>query len=297
MKRSALTSLAAALAVMGSIASADVVVPAYCTAKPGAFKATVSAGYEAKYISRGLVLADSSTDNVIPIEITGQYNLQDNFAIVGGLRYDWMTANSFEHHRDSSALCDEGTFLLGLRKGWNPALTTTLGYQFVHGGLPGALNTHRKGKRNSVIFDSNQPEEHSLVFDVHYDFGQFGNKSLKGLFADVRLQYTAQWMSGWWYEAALGYKFDLCPHAAAVVSAKWTASSGYFDSTSLNSNGTQGFSLNLDLPCKVSQHVTVTPFVSTIWAGNGAIAAGKRAEETVYRNFTVNLGVSASYTF
>ncbi len=282
---------------MGSLASADLVVPTYCTAKPGVFKASVSAGYEAKYVSRGLVIADSSTDNVIPIEIAGQYNLQNNFALVGGLRYDWMTSNGFEHSRNNNALCDEGTFLFGLRKGWNRALTTTISYQFVHGGLPGALNSHTGGGRNSAIFDSHQPEEHSLVFDIHYDFGQFGNKALSGLFWDARVQYTAQWMPGWWYTNTLGYKFKLCPHADAIVSARWDASSGYFDHASVNANGTQGFSLNLDLPCKVTDRVTVTPFVSTIWAGNGAIAAGKRTESTVYRNFTVNLGVSAAYSF
>lgn len=293
MKRSAFISMLTALAVMGSLASADVVIPNYCTAKPGAFKATVSAGYEAKYVSRGLVLADSSTDNVIPIEINGQYNLQNQFAVVGGLRYDWMTANSFKHSRNGNALSDESTFLLGLRKGWNRALTTTLSYQFINGGLPGALNNHRDGSGGARIFDSNKAEEHSLVFDIHYDFGQLGHKALKGLFWDARVQYTAQWMPGWWYTNTLGYKFNLCPHADAIVSARWDASSGYFDNRSLNTNGTQGFSLNLDLPCKVTDRVTVTPFVSTIWAGNGAMAAGS----DVYRNFTVNLGVGASYSF
>ena len=260
------------------------------------FSGHVAIGYMSKHVSRGLVMADSSTDNVIPIDLAGQYKFSGtDFSIVGELRYDWMLENGFEHSRGGNALCDEGTLRLGLRKQWEKlGLDTVLGYQFVHGGIPGILNTRINGKRDRVIFDHNQPEEHSIFFDISYDFSQVG---LDGLFWDNRIQATFKWMSGWWFTSTLGYKYEWTPNVASILSVTWNATSSYFDATSINTNGTQGVSLNLDVPCKVTENVTVMPFVSAIWAGNGAITAGKRAGHPVYRNFAVSAGVGVAYTF
>mgnify|MGYP006901666986 CR=1 FL=1 len=75
---------------------------------------------------------------------------------------------------------------------------------------------------------------------------------------------------------------------------------------SLNANGTQGISLTVSAPVKATKDLTVTPFVGTVWLGNGGLAANHRGASArfpyrepskVYRNFTFVAGVGVAYTF
>ena len=279
----------ASVMAMGGLASADMVVPVYDKAPTtqNPFAGSVSAGYSSNYVSRGLVLAGASNDNAIPVSVDGQFALGNQYSIVAGIKYTELIDNGFKHSR-RDGVSDEGTGIFGLRRDWCNGLTTTLSYQYVNGGIINVF--HPADGRGRDIFNSHKSEEHSVVFDINYDLTKAG---LKGAFWASRVQYAARWDSGWWFTNTLGYKFDLCSRASAVVSATWDVSAGYFDAKSINANGTQGVSLNLDIPIKVCDCVTVKPFVGTVWSGNGAHRAGN----DMYRNFTVVGGVSATYVF
>ncbi len=268
------------------------------------FQATLSAGYATKYTSRGLAFQNSGSDNVVPVEFQGKYNVNEKCAVIAGVKYIWMTANGLDHGRANTGVSDEGSAYLGGEHRWNDHLTTSLCYAFVNGGIPGSMNVHTVGNANnsSFIFNSGKPEEHSFVANFRYDF----DKSHKGWFVNSNIRYAFRWMSGWWIANTVGYTYEMSSKASLVVSGTWNVTANYFDCSSLNANGTQGISLDLAIPCKVSPNVTVTPFASALWLGDGGIAANHRGatdrmsyrEQTkVFRNFTPVFGVGMTYAF
>lgn len=288
-----------------SMVSADIQLPMdVLNADKGTktFSAQLNMGYSTKYVSRGLAFQNSGSDNIIPMEVDGAYNINNNYSMFGGVKYQWLTRNHLEH--DSTGICDEGSAILGLSRKIGNATTAALSYQFVHGGVPGSLNTKRYWgiNTNRAAFDHIQPEEHSFCLDIHHEFG----KELKNFFWDCRVQYTFRWMTGWWFTNTLGYKYDVNKSTSVIVAGTWNATAGYFDSNSLNANGTQGISLTVSAPVKATKDLTVTPFVGTVWLGNGGLAANHRGTSArfpyrepskVYRNFTFVAGVGVAYTF
>lgn len=311
MKKTMITMMVAAMTAMGGLAYADMSVPVYEKAptmeKP--LVGTVSFGYSSNYVSRGLVLSNASNDNAFTLPVTGEYALSDQYSIVGGIKYTMLETNGFTHCR-GGGVSDEANGILGIRRDWGKGLTTTLGYQYVNGGLIDVFYPGKSGGSGRELFNSTKAEEHSVVFDINYDLSEV---AFKGLFWDSRIQYAAKWMSGWWFTNTLGYKYDMCPAASVILSATWNVSAGYFDANSMNANGTQGVSLNLEIPVKICDCVVVKPFISTVWAGNGAITANRRHGEmghmmmthhgnvldpgNVYRNFNVVAGAAVTYTF
>ncbi|MCC8124779.1 MAG: hypothetical protein LIO47_05030, partial [Akkermansia sp.] len=261
----------------------------------------LGAGYATKYISRGLAFQNSASDHVIPLEAVGAYQLNNQYSLIGGLKYQWMTDNGLEHN--DSGICDEGSAILGVSRKFGKSTIAALSYQFVHGGIPGSFNIHNTGNNSGFpAFSHNRPEEHSFVLDIHHDFG----KGLENFFWDCRVQYTFRWMTGWWFTNTLGYKYDVNKSTSVIVAGTWNATAGYFDSNSLNANGTQGISLTVSAPVKATKDLTVTPFVGTVWLGNGGLAANHRGASArfpyrepskVYRNFTFVAGVGVAYTF
>lgn len=280
------------------VAGADIIVPfgapEFGWSEAGKFSGNVSAAYESKYVSRGLAVQDSVADNTIVFQGLGQYTLSNNNSIVAGLKFDWLAGKGFNHYESDHLLCDEGTGLLQFARRFSKGTVLAGGYQFVHGGLPGRQNYHMKGDASEVIraFCSEEPEEHSLVLDFHHEFG----KGLEGFFWDSRVQYCFQWVTGWWFTNTLGYKCDINDRASVVASATWTASAGYYNGYLPNTDGTQGYQLTVAVPYKVADRVTVRPFVSTVFIGNGAEAANDRVHD-LYRDFTFVAGLGVQYTF
>lgn len=278
-------------------------VPVTPKAGTNPFQGSVSVGYATKYTSRGLAFKDSGSDNVIPVELLGKYQINDKCAAIAGIKYVWMTANRFDHGRANTGVTDEGSAFIGGEHKWNDKLTTSLYYSFVNGGIPGSLNDYGARKDSSgFIFNSSKLEEHSVVANIHYDF----DKAENGWFVNSNVRYTFRWMSGWWFANTLGYQYEMTPQMSLVVSGTWNATAGYFAGSSLNANGTQGISLDVALPLKTTQNVTVRPFVSALWLGNGGMAANHRGATErkpyhkvtqVYRNFTPVFGVNAMYSF
>lgn len=282
MKQQYLTWSVGALVVLSTAAEADLVcLPA--TMDGGC---ALELGYTTKYTERGLVLRDADTDSVVHGTLTGRYTLSDESAIIGGVRVDYFMMKGFDHHDESSPLCDEGTVLLQYASKPTDNTMWALGYQFVHGGLPGYFHSQRHhGGR--YVFNSQRPEEHSLVFDLHHDFAK-----PEGFFWSSRTQYAFRWTEGWFFSNTLGYEHELSENTAAILSLTWTASLRYFDSSHSNSNGTQGWSLSLALPSQISEDWVLEPYVTGVIAGNGADAAGD-----FYRDSTVVFGFNLSRHF
>lgn len=258
---------------------------------------SLSTGYSTNYSSRGLVPHNANTNHVVPVEINAEYALNKSYSLVGKIGYQWMMENGLTHAR-SSNLSDEGSIFLGGRKDWHNGLKTTLGYQFVNGGLPGAFRVQSDKPHyvdgNRLAFHSAKPEEHNLILNARYDLCEWG---LKNWFVESQVQYAFQWNDGWWFENTLGYKYDVCSRCSLVFSGTWNASSGYFDANSWNNNGTQGVSLKVEAPVKVTRQFNVAPFISTIWLGEGGQAANRHTGREIYRNFTVLGGFRLNYTF
>lgn len=293
-----------AITALSSMASADIQFPLESLPttpnleKP--FSALLSTGYSSNYVSRGLVFQNSGTNNVIPLEAVGAYQLNNKYSIIGGLKYQWMTENGFEH--DRVGIADESTAILGISRKLSNWTTVALSYQFVNGGLPGSLNTHQGPTSGFPAFEHTRTEEHSFALDLHHEFG----KGLDGFFWDSRTQYTFRWESGWWFTNTLGYKYDVNKAVSVIFSGTWNVTAGYFNRNALNANGTQGISLNVEVPWKATDHLTISPFLGTVWLGNGGMAANHRAgteknptrqSTQVYRNFTLVAGVGLSYSF
>lgn len=290
---------------LSGMASADIQAPlralnsTYDASRP--FSALLGTGYATKYVSRGLAFQQSGSDHVVPAEAMGSYDLNKKHSILAGIKYQWLTQNGLDH--DSTDICDEASALLGVSRKFNGYTAAALSYQFVHGGLPGLMNVHRGWTSNGIpAFEHGWPEEHSFVLDIRHDFG----KGLENFFWDCRVQYTFRWMSGWWFTNTLGYKYDFNPSSSLMVAGTWNASAGYFDRDSLNANGTQGISLTVAVPFKAVDRLVLTPFVSTVWLGNGGMAANHRGPSgrfpsripaRIYRNFTFVAGLGITYSF
>lgn len=290
---------------LSGTASADIQIPlralnsTYDASRP--FSALLGTGYATKYVSRGLALQQSGSDHVVPVEAIGSYDLNKKYSILAGVKYQWLTQSNLDH--DSTGICDEGSAILGVSRKFSNSTTLALNYQFVHGGLPGLMNVHRGETSNGFpAFEHGRPEEHSFVLDIHHDFG----KGLENFFWDCRVQYAFRWMSGWWFTNTLGYKYDFNRSSSLIIAGTWNASAGYFDRNSLNANGTQGISVTVSAPFRAVDRLVLTPFVSTVWLGNGGMAGNHRgpserfpfrAPAKTYRNFTFVAGLGLTYSF
>ncbi|MBQ3240242.1 MAG: hypothetical protein IJB00_03560 [Akkermansia sp.] len=275
-----------ALAALSASAAADLVCLPEVFNPQEKRTVNLELGYATKYVERGLALRDAETDSVFRGALTGGYALSRDSALIGGIKVDYFARKGFDHHDESSPLCDEGSVLLQYAARSSENTAWALGYQFVHGGLPGYLHSERHhGGR--YIFNSQRPEEHSVVLDIHHDFA-----GLKGLFWDSRTQYAFRWEDGWYFSNTLGYKHELSACTSAVLEVTWTATCGYFEHHHRNSNGTQGWVFSLSLPTELSEKSVFTPFVSCVLAGNGADAAGD-----FYRDHTVVFGANVAFEF
>lgn len=122
MQHKTIIATCAAMAAFSGMATADIQLPLdVLNANNGGktFSAQLGAGYATKYISRGLAFQNSASDHVIPLEAVGAYQLNNQYSLIGGLKYQWLTDNGLEHN--DSGICDEGSAILGVsRKFGNP---------------------------------------------------------------------------------------------------------------------------------------------------------------------------------
>ncbi len=117
MQHKTIIATCAAMAAFSGMATADIQLPLdVLNANNGGktFSAQLGAGYATKYISRGLAFQNSASDHVIPLEAVGAYQLNNQYSLIGGLKYQWLTDNGLEHN--DSGICDEGSAILGVSR-------------------------------------------------------------------------------------------------------------------------------------------------------------------------------------
>ena len=142
MQHKTIIATCAAMAAFSGMATADIQLPLdVLNANNGGktFSAQLGAGYATKYISRGLAFQNSASDHVIPLEAVGAYQLNNQYSLIGGLKYQWLTDNGLEHN--DSGICDEGSAILGVSRKFGIQATT-----------PASLLSATTGRKNTASF-------------------------------------------------------------------------------------------------------------------------------------------------
>ena len=224
----------------------------------------VDAGYASNYTCRGIVASHALAegDSVIPAGVNLNYKLCDANSIVASASYTTLTSG---HHlmgdRDTS-FHNETNFNLGWQNkdGLLKNLSTTLGWNLIHGGLLGSF----------AKYDHAHSVTQEFYLNLNYDLTQ-------NWFAGVTMSYAFQGMTGWWFRPHVGYQAAICSDIDFVLSAGMSATSSYFDNKSLfMSNGSQAWWLKAELPVKLgAKNLSLVPFVSFNWAGCGALKIGR----------------------
>lgn len=262
----------------------------------------IYAGYASNYTCRGIVASHALAegDSVIPAGVNLNYKLCDANSIVASASYTTLTSG---HHlmgdRDTS-FHNETNFNLGWQNkdGLLKNLSTTLGWNLIHGGLLGNFARYDYNATWMSDEDVYRRNTHSVIqeFYLTLDYGLPGN-----WFAGVTMSYAFQGMTGWWFRPHVGYQAAICSDADFVLSAGMSATSSYFDNKSLfMSNGSQAWWLKAELPVKLgAKNLSLVPFVSFNWAGVGALKANRGSDrgDKPYKNFGVVAGAGLVYSF
>ena len=262
----------------------------------------IYAGYASNYTCRGIVASHALAegDSVIPAGVNLNYKLCDANSIVASASYTTLTSG---HHlmgdRDIS-FHNETNFNLGWQNkdGLLKNLSTTLGWNLIHGGLLGNFARYDYNATWMSDEDVYIRNTHSVIqeFYLTLDYGLPGN-----WFAGVTTSYAFQGMTGWWFRPHVGYQAAICSDIDFVLSAGMSATSSYFDNKSLfMSNGSQAWWLKAELPVKLgAKNLSLVPFVSFNWAGEGALKANRGSDrgDKPYKNFGVVAGAGLVYSF
>ena len=248
----------------------------------------VDAGYASNYTCRGIVASHSLTegDGIIPASVDLIYKLDDcNSVVVASPCTFLISGHHMAGERDFS-FHNETDFLFGWknRDGLLKNLSTTLGWNLIHGGLLGSF----------AKYDHAHSVTQEFYLNLNYDLTQ-------NWFAGVTTSYAFQGMTGWWFRPHVGYQAAICSDIDFVLSAGMSATSSYFDNKSLfMSNGSQAWWLKAELPVKLgAKNLSLVPFVSFNWAGEGALKANRGSDrgDKPYKNFGVVAGAGLVYSF
>ena len=261
----------------------------------------IYAGYASNYTCRGIVASHALAegDSVIPAGVNLNYKLCDANSIVASASYTTLTSG---HHlmgdRDTS-FHNETNFNLGWQNkdGLLKNLSTTLGWNLIHGGLLGNFARYDYNATWMSDEDVYRRNTNSVIqeFYLTLDYGLPEN-----WFAGVTTSYAFQGMTGWWFQPYVGYKAALCPVTDIVVTAGMSATSSYFGAAFEQANGAQAWWVKAELPVKLgAKNLSLVPFVSFNWAGCGALKVNKGLDkgDKPYKNFGVVAGASLVYSF
>ena len=247
----------------------------------------VDAGYASNYTCRGIVASHSLTegDGIIPASVDLNYKLDDCNAVVGAASYTFLISGHHMAGERDFSFHNETDFLFGWknRDGLLKNLSTTLGWNLIHGGLLGSF----------AKYDHAHSVTQEFYLNLNYDLTQ-------NWFAGVTTSYAFQGMTGWWFQPYVGYKAALCPVTDIVVTAGMSATSSYFGAAFEQANGAQAWWVKAELPVKLGvKNLSLVPFVSFNWAGCGALKVNKGLDkgDKPYKNFGVVAGASLVYSF
>ena len=248
----------------------------------------IYAGYASNYTCRGIVASHSLTegDGIIPASVDLNYKLDDCNSVVGAASYTFLISGHHMAGERDFSFHNETDFLFGWknRDGLLKNLSTTLGWNLIHGGLLGSF----------AKYDHAHSVTQEFYLNLNYDLTQ-------NWFAGVTTSYAFQGMTGWWFRPHVGYQAAICSNADFVLSAGMSATSSYFDNKSLfMSNGSQAWWLKAELPVKLgAKNLSLVPFVSFNWAGEGTLKANRGSDrgDKPYKNFGVVAGAGLVYFF
>ena len=248
----------------------------------------VDAGYASNYTCRGIVASHSLTegDGIIPASVDLNYKLDDCNSVVGAASCTFLISGHHMAGERDFSFHNETDFLFGWknRDGLLKNLSTTLGWNLIHGGLLGSF----------AKYDHAHSVTQEFYLNLNYDLTQ-------NWFAGVTTSYAFQGMTGWWFRPHVGHQAAICSDIDFVLSAGMSATSSYFDNKSLfMSNGSQAWWLKAELPVKLgAKNLSLVPFVSFNWAGEGALKANRGSDrgDKPYKNFGVVAGASFVYSF
>ena len=248
----------------------------------------IYAGYASNYTCRGIVASHSLTegDGIIPASVDLNYKLDDCNSVVGAASCTFLISGHHMAGERDFSFHNETDFLFGWknRDGLLKNLSTTLGWNLIHGGLLGSF----------AKYDHAHSVTQEFYLNLNYDLTQ-------SWFAGVTTSYAFQGMTGWWFRPHVGHQAAICSDIDFVLSAGMSATSSYFDNKSLfMSNGSQAWWLKAELPVKLgAKNLSLVPFVSFNWAGEGALKANRGSDrgDKPYKNFGVVAGAGLVYSF
>ena len=261
----------------------------------------ICAGYASNYTCRGIVASHSLTegDGIIPASVDLNYKLDDCNSVVGAASYTFLISGHHMAGERDFSFHNETDFLFGWknRDGLLKNLSTTLGWNLIHGGLLGNFARYDYNTTWMSDEDVYRRNAHSVIqeFYLTLDYGLPGN-----WFAGVTMSYAFQGMTGWWFQPYVGYKAALCPVTDIVVTAGMSATSSYFGAAFEQANGAQAWWVKAELPVKLgAKNLSLVPFVSFNWAGEGALKANRGSDrgDKPYKNFGVVAGAGLVYFF
>ena len=261
----------------------------------------IYAGYASNYTCRGIVASHSLTegDGIIPASVDLNYKLDDCNSVVGAASCTFLISGHHMAGERDFSFHNETDFLFGWknRDGLLKNLSTTLGWNLIHGGLLGNFARYDYNATWMSDEDVYIRNTHSVIqeFYLTLDYGLPGN-----WFAGVTTSYAFQGMTGWWFQPYVGYKAALCPVTDIVVTAGMSATSSYFGAAFEQANGAQAWWVKAELPVKLGvKNLSLVPFVSFNWAGEGALKANRGSDrgDKPYKNFGVVAGAGLVYSF
>ena len=186
----------------------------------------VDAGYASNYTCRGIVASHSLTegDGIIPASVDLNYKLDDCNSVVGAASCTFLISGHHMAGERDFSFHNETDFLFGWknRDGLLKNLSTTLGWNLIHGGLLGNFARYDYNATWMSDEDVYIRNTHSVIqeFYLTLDYGLPGN-----WFAGVTTSYAFQGMTGWWFRPHVGYQAAICSNADFVLSAGMSATS------------------------------------------------------------------------
>ena len=246
---------------------------------------SMTAGYASNYTSRGIVashaLAEGDSAEHIAVDLSYDIGRPGYFTIENHTAY--TVVSSGHHLMGARGLNFENELVIetSLRYAMKKSFVS-VGHQFTHGGLLGALAKHDKGEGASVVNEL---------------FVAAGINPTSWLELGVKLSYGTQGMKGWWLEPYAKGSWTLVgtaekPTLDIVAMAGLTATSGNFGTYDVQSDGAQSWWIAVALPWHVTDSLILTPILSLNWLGEGAQNNGG-----LYRNHGIVGSVNATYIF
>lgn len=277
--------------------------PACQPAKECKLSGSLQAGYQSNYTYRGLVASHAAVqgDSVIPAALDLRYAVDPSLAVLGNVSYDTLLSGHKAFGEEGMNFENESNLTLAVEKKlckYVKGLKVTGGYNLTHGGLEGFVAKHAVPRINWEEKNTSRAHAHSVTQEFFVNAEQV---IWKKFYAGVTVNYSFQGATGWWYQPYVGYRTAICPCSDLDVTAGWTATSSYFNSDDVigNANGSQAWFIKAAVDAKLSDKLSVVPFVSFNWLGCGAMKANKGVPEgeKPYQNFGVVAGASLVYKF